>query len=70
MCLAHTGVSDGVGGWSLSGIDAGEYSRLLMIMSKLFSEVRTHAADAVADHAQRLQSDAGATLHDSKQKPT
>ena len=38
MCLAHTGVSDGVGGWSLSGIDAGEYSRLLMIMSKLFSE--------------------------------
>ena len=25
-------------GWSLSGIDAGEYSRLLMIMSKLFSE--------------------------------
>ena len=35
-CLA--GVSDGVGGWSLSGVDAGEYSRLLMIMSKLFSE--------------------------------
>ena len=32
------GVSDGVGGWSLSGVDAGEYSRLLMIMAKLFSE--------------------------------
>ena len=31
-------MSDGVGGWSLSGVDAGEYSRLLMIMSKLFSE--------------------------------
>lgn len=32
------GVADGVGGWAATGVDAGEYSRLLMAMAKLFSE--------------------------------
>jgi protein phosphatase PTC7 len=32
------GVADGVGGWALSGVDAGEYSRLLMQMAQLFAE--------------------------------
>jgi hypothetical protein len=31
-------VADGVGGWALSGVDSGEYSRLLMQMAQLFAE--------------------------------
>jgi len=32
------GVADGVGGWILSGVDSGKYSRLLMQMSEFFAE--------------------------------
>lgn len=35
---APSGVADGVGGWALSGVDSGEYSRLLMQMAQLFAE--------------------------------
>lgn len=31
-------MADGVGGWALSGVDSGEYSRLLMQMAQLFAE--------------------------------
>lgn len=32
------GVADGVGGWALSGVDSGEYSRLLMDLAQFFAE--------------------------------
>ena len=32
------GVADGVGGWAASGVDAGEYSRLLMQMAQVYAE--------------------------------
>lgn len=38
------GVADGVGGWALSGVDSGEYSRLLMQMAQFFAE--SHKLDA------------------------
>ena len=38
MHSALSGVADGVGGWALSGVDSGEYSRLLMQMAQLFAE--------------------------------
>lgn len=38
------GVADGVGGWILSGIDSGHYSRKLMQMSEFFIESKTFDA--------------------------
>lgn len=35
---AAPGVADGVGGWALSGVDSGEYSRLLMDLAQFFAE--------------------------------
>ena len=49
---ARAGVADGVGGWAATGVDAGEYSRLLMVMAKLFTE----AARAAPTPSQILHS--------------
>jgi len=38
--FVQSGVADGVGGWALSGVDAGEYARLLMQMAQLFAEAK------------------------------